>query len=77
MSKIGKLAAFATFVAGSGYGIVESVRNENEWRFRNFDREQEEQNTAKGLTKFTYGQNSLWALNQTNADRKAKKRGWI
>lgn len=44
---------------------------------RNFDAEQEAQNKAKGLTKFTYGQNSLWALNQTNADRKAKKRGWI
>ena len=31
----------------------------------------------KGLTLFYYGENSLWALNQKNADRKARKKGWI
>ena len=31
----------------------------------------------KGLTLFYYGENSLWALNQKNADRKARKKGWV
>lgn len=31
----------------------------------------------KGLTEFFYGQNSLYALNQKNADRKARKKGYL
>ena len=31
----------------------------------------------KGLTLFSFGENSLWALNQKNADRKARKKGWV
>lgn len=30
---------------------------------------------SQGLTEFYYGENSLWALNQKSADKKAKKRG--
>lgn len=33
-------------------------------------------NESKGLTEFFYGNNSLWALNQKSADRKAEKLGW-
>ena len=36
-----------------------------------------QQNINKGLTKFFYGENNLWALNQKTADTKAKKKGWI
>ncbi len=36
-----------------------------------------EQNKAKGLKEFFYGENSLWALNQKSADKKARKRNWI
>ncbi len=32
---------------------------------------------AQGLTEFFYGENSLWALNQKSADRKARKRNWL
>lgn len=32
---------------------------------------------AQGLTEFFYGENSLWALNQKSADRKANKRNWL
>ncbi len=32
---------------------------------------------AQGLTEFFYGDNSLWALNQKAADKKARKRNWI
>ena len=31
----------------------------------------------KGLKEFFYGANSLYALNQKNADRKATKKGWL
>ena len=31
----------------------------------------------KGLKEFFYGQNSLYALNQKNADRKARKKGYL
>lgn len=36
-----------------------------------------ELNTAKGLSEFFYGQDSVWALNQKSADKKAKKNNWI
>lgn len=32
---------------------------------------------AQGLTEYYYGENSLWALNQKSADKKAKKRNWV
>jgi hypothetical protein len=32
---------------------------------------------AKGLTQFFYGENSVWALNQKTADKKARKNKWI
>ena len=36
-----------------------------------------ETNKRKGLTEFVYGENKLWALNKDNADKKAKKMGWL
>ena len=36
-----------------------------------------EKSLSKGLKQFHYRENSLFALNQKNADRKAKKKGWI
>jgi hypothetical protein len=35
-----------------------------------------ERNKLNGLTEFFYGENSLWALNQKSADRKAIKLGY-
>lgn len=34
-------------------------------------------NLGKGLKEFTFGDNKLWALNQKNANEKAKNKGWI
>lgn len=31
----------------------------------------------KGLSQFFYGENSVWALNKKNADKKAKKQGFF
>jgi len=38
---------------------------------------EEKHGKANGLTEFFYGNNSLWALNEKSADKKAKKRNWI
>ena len=32
---------------------------------------------GRGLKEFIYGEHSVWAINQKNADRKAKKNNWI
>jgi hypothetical protein len=34
-------------------------------------------NQAKGLKEFKYGSSSIWAINQKNADKKAKRNKWI
>ena len=40
-------------------------------------RDEELYNKSKGLKQFFYGGNNLWAINQKNADRKAKNLEWI
>jgi len=32
---------------------------------------------SNGLKEFSYGENTLLALNQKNADKKAKQKGWL
>ena len=34
-------------------------------------------NKSNGLNEFFYGENSVWAINQKNADKKAKRKGYI
>lgn len=36
-----------------------------------------ERNKSNGLKEFFYGENSVWALNQKSADKKARKRHWL
>ena len=38
---------------------------------------QREKNIKKGLKEFFYDENSVWAINQKNADKKAKKLGYL
>ena len=38
---------------------------------------EEELNKSKGLKQFSYGENSVWAINQKNADKKAKKLNYL
>ena len=40
-------------------------------------RDEEAFNKSKGLKRFFYGQNSLWAINKKNADRKARSLNWL
>lgn len=69
---IGALAFGVDFPIGE-----QKVTESDESRKRRLDRAKEEQNKAKGLKKFFYGENNLWALNQKSADKKARKLKWI
>lgn len=49
----------------------------DEERKRRIAKAEIERYKAQGLTEFFYGENSLWALNQKSADRKARQRHWL
>ncbi len=36
-----------------------------------------ERNKANGLKQFFYGENTVWAINQKNADKKARSKHWL
>ena len=36
-----------------------------------------ERNKANGLKEFFYGENSVWAINQKTADKKAQRKHWL
>lgn len=55
---------------------IEPKETDEERKDRMFKAEIENKKT-KGLKEFFYGENSLFALNKKNADRKAKSNGWI
>ena len=76
MSKV--MAAFAVMAMASGLDNsfdyrgrkLDASRNSNP---TNFDSIQK----SKGLKQFFYGENSLWAINKNNADRKARSLNWL
>lgn len=80
MKKRAGIFALAATMAGltndkdNGLNRVVPVRV---YKTKDNDKFIEQRNLRRGLKKFTYGQKTLWALNQKNADRKAKNNGWI
>ena len=59
---------------GHRYIEPKETKEEQERRLAIAERER---NIRNGLTEYHYANGSLWALNQTSADKKAKKKGWI
>jgi hypothetical protein len=49
----------------------------DEERKRRIAKAEIERAKANGLKEFFYGENSLYALNQKNADRKARSKNWL
>ena len=49
----------------------------DEQRKRRIAKAEIERNKANGLKEFFYGENSVWAINQKNADRKARSKHWL
>jgi len=78
-SKAGMLMAMAGMMAAMAYGDNnkhlgrENLIGEQRRRERNAPT----LNKAKGLKEFFYGSNSVWAINQKNADRKARLQNWL
>lgn len=73
MSKLKSLAILSTMMALSGNSPY-SERIEKEPKKQLTEDEIAER---KGLKKFFYDENYVWALNQKNADRKARNLGFI
>jgi hypothetical protein len=73
MSKMRKLSMLTALAAMASPMINIMDLPEHEIKVR----DEEDFNRAKGLKKFFYGDNSLWAINQKNADRKARSLKWL
>ena len=57
--------------------IEPKEKEEEEERKKRIAKAEIERYKSQGLTEFFYGENSLWALNQKSADKKARKRHWL
>ncbi len=56
---------------------IKRLKRDAEHKKRILAQQEADRNKAKGLRQFFYGPNSLWALNQKSADKKAKRNNWI
>lgn len=80
-SSLGMLA-FSAMALSSGLGGNKRERQiapeeNNEEKKKKLAKAEIELNKAHGLTEFFYGKYSVWAINQKNADRKAKLKKYI
>ncbi|TXI11483.1 MAG: hypothetical protein E6Q68_06065 [Polynucleobacter sp.] len=74
------LAAMAMSADGTSRNynrLYEGPVESEEKRKRRLAKSEVRLNKARGMKQFFYGENSLWAINQKNADRKAKNKKWI
>lgn len=79
-----KLAAFQMMGAILASGAMqnqspqyEPIKETSEERKKRLDEAERARYTAQGLTQFFYGVDYVWALNKKNADKKARKMGYI
>ena len=76
------MAAMMAAVAYGGNSDVQLDRNftpieTDEDKKRRLAQAEIERNKANGLKEFFYGENTLYALNQKNADKKARGKHWL
>ena len=82
-SKLGMLSMFtamammSTETSNEMREYLEQPKESEEERKRRLAKSEIERYKAQGLTELFYGENSLWALNQKSADKKARKRHWL
>jgi predicted transglutaminase-like cysteine proteinase len=80
-----KTHALMTMFAAMAMSADNSFMERREYKEELTDEEQAElkaiaerkRNERNGLTEFKYGTESVWALNRKNADRKAKRKGYL
>ena len=75
MKKINSLAMMSLLYAATASDMVDEFNHETIKRPLN--KKPIKKIIPKGLKEFFYGENSLYALNQKNADRKARKKGYL
>lgn len=80
--QLGMMSMFAALaMAGTEtpHGMRENIepKETDEERKRRLAKAEIERNKANGLKEFFYGENSLWALNKKNADKKARSKHWL
>jgi hypothetical protein len=80
-SKLGMMSMFAA-LAMMGTETPNRTREyepkeTDEERKRRLAKAEIERNKANGLKEFFYGENSVWAINQKNADKKARSKHWL
>ena len=74
----GGFLAMAAMMAAVTYGDRNFTPIEtDEDKKRRLAQAEIERNKANGLKEFFYGENTLYALNQKNADRKARGKHWL
>lgn len=76
LAYLSALYAMGVNNGNSGGGYVEPKETEQERKVR-MSKAEIDRYKAQGLKEFFYGSNSLWALNQKSADKKAKKLNWL
>lgn len=76
---LGLLTAMAMMAYGSNNNenIIKPKEESEEEKKLRLKQIENDQHKANGLTEFFYGENSVWALNQKTADKKAKKKGYL
>lgn len=77
---IGMAAMMTALAYGGNSGTTPDLsepKETDEERKRRLAKAQIERNKANGLKEFFYGENSVWAINQKNADKKARSKHWL
>lgn len=77
MKSLAMLYGLSAMASASMREVYEPQKETEQERKERYLRAEIKSNKAKGLSKYSYGENNLWALNRVSADKKAKKRGWI
>ena len=54
-----------------------NLKTEKQKTISNGEFQTKKSNRKKGLTRYFFGENHLWALNEKNATEKAIRKGWI
>jgi hypothetical protein len=79
-STLGMLSVLAAMASMDSPGVSRNYLHESKEskseRERRLAKSEIERNKRNGLAEFFYGENSLWALNQKSADKKATKLGY-
>jgi hypothetical protein len=76
MSMFAALAMMGTETPHKEREYIDPKETDEE-RKRRIAKAEIERNKTNGLKEFFYGENSVWAINQKNADKKARSKHWL